>query len=66
MPDTADPFFQLEGECHGYLLLSRTHCGEGIHVGAKLARETGALISERSHRPHRGQALLPHKSSHHK
>ncbi|OOG87085.1 hypothetical protein B0E42_09105 [Pseudomonas sp. A25(2017)] len=31
----------------------------GWAVGAKLARETGASTSERPHRLHRGQALLP-------
>ncbi|OPG69153.1 hypothetical protein B1219_28130 [Pseudomonas ogarae] len=31
----------------------------GGFVGAKLARDTDASISERPHRLHRGQALLP-------
>ncbi|AEA71958.1 Hypothetical protein PSEBR_m1705 [Pseudomonas brassicacearum subsp. brassicacearum NFM421] len=28
-------------------------------AGARLARETGNLVSERPHRSHRGQALIP-------
>ncbi|CAI8742357.1 transposase [Pseudomonas brassicacearum] len=35
----------------------------GGFVGAKLARDTGASISERPHRLHRGQALLPQITS---
>ncbi|PJH86706.1 hypothetical protein CVG87_24050 [Pseudomonas sp. WCS365] len=33
------------------------------YVEAKLARETGASVSERPHRLHRGQALLPQLAS---
>ncbi|AXP05981.1 hypothetical protein DZG01_24650 [Pseudomonas fluorescens] len=40
----------------------QSYCGEGS-VGAKLARETGASISERPRRLHRGQALLPHSGA---
>ncbi|QBZ90838.1 hypothetical protein EPZ47_19715 [Pseudomonas viciae] len=34
-------------------------CGEGIYVGAKLARETCISIPATPNRLHRGQALLP-------
>ncbi|OOG84197.1 hypothetical protein B0E42_17650 [Pseudomonas sp. A25(2017)] len=32
-------------------------------MGAKLARETGTSVSERPQRLHRGQALLPQKTT---
>ncbi|CAI8883028.1 hypothetical protein EMIT043CA1_90121 [Pseudomonas brassicacearum] len=45
---------------HGQVTACTQPCGEGISVGARLARDEGDAVLQKSSRLYRGQALLPH------